>query len=82
MPRLPIKEITDSEKRTLLAYKDYVEKMRFAPSIRDLMELTGSGSSSTVRQRLIRLQEKGYLERVPFISRGIVLTPMGMSASF
>lgn len=80
--RTKSKEITEIEKRLLAAYKQFQAVHGLPPSIRDLMSLTGTTSSSVVRFWLIRLEERGYVQRMPYISRGIILTPAGMSASF
>ena len=69
--------ITEDEKKLLRAYKEYYKKNNYAPAIRDMMEAVGCNSTSTIRYRLIRLVDKGYLSRVANISRAIILTEKG-----
>jgi len=64
-------------KRQLQVF-DYVERFincfNYPPSIRDIQEGCEISSTSVVYYNLHRLAEHGYLNVVPGISRGIVLT--------
>jgi SOS-response transcriptional repressor LexA len=51
--------------------KSYQDRFRRAPSIRELVTLTGYRTTSAVAYRLDQLQAKGLLERDPRIARSI-----------
>jgi repressor LexA len=55
--------------------QQFVAAKGYAPSLREIGEATGIGSTSEVRYNLNLLQDKGYLRRQPRVSRGVRLIP-------
>ena len=53
------------------AIKDYINTHGYSPSIRDLCEVTGKTSTSTIKTRLDSLVESGYIEIEPTYARTI-----------
>lgn len=53
---------TDTQLYVLGAIVDYIEDHGYPPTIRELCEITGTSSSSTIHLHLRALQRKGYLE--------------------
>jgi SOS-response transcriptional repressor LexA len=68
--------------KVLDAIREYVKKNpRLSPTIRDLQAITGVTSSSVLRYHLLVLEDRGAIERIPGIARGIILkepVPEGM----
>lgn len=61
---------------TLAALRGYQETYGYAPSLRELMELTGASSTSVVSYRLKRLESDGLVKRSPRLARAIqAVTP-------
>lgn len=56
--------LNDSEKKVLDAITEYIAKNQFAPSYRELCELTGYASPSTIHSKIKALIQKGYIEAV------------------
>lgn len=57
-----IKKLTIGDKKCLDAVKAYINEHGYAPSIREIVEMTGYTSTSTVHGHLNRLFDLGYLE--------------------
>lgn len=55
--------LNEREEQILKAIMDYNNKNGFNPSIREIGEIVGLKSSSTVHKYLGSLEEKGYIER-------------------
>ena len=55
----------------------YIEENRYPPSIREIGAAVGISSTSVVSYNLQRLQEGGYINRDPEVSRGLKLTAPG-----
>lgn len=51
----------------------YHNENHISPTLREIADGCGIGSTNTVTFILNRLQRKGLLRRIPHISRGIVL---------
>jgi repressor LexA len=51
-----------------------------APTIRELADLLGLRSTNGVTDHIKWLEKKGFIERVPRISRGLRVTPAGYEA--
>ena len=56
--------LNGSEKKVLDAITEYIAKNQFAPSYRELCELTGYASPSTIHSKIKALIQKGYVEAV------------------
>lgn len=50
-----------SRERVLNAIIEYMEKHQFSPSIRELCDMTGLKSTSTVHQQLNNLEKEGKI---------------------
>lgn len=55
--------LTTKESIVLEAIVNYIEINGFSPSIREMCELVGLKSTSTVHNHLTNLENKGYIER-------------------
>lgn len=62
---------TKSEERVYNAIRSYQEEHSFPPTARELMDLTGYKSASSIHDILLRLERKGYIKRIPKSSRAI-----------
>ena len=56
---------------------DFIAHNPYPPTIREIVKGCNLSSTSVANYNLLCLKEKGYLTRVPSISRGIVLTERG-----
>jgi repressor LexA len=65
--------IRDIHWELLEAIRGFMQKYGYAPSIREMMRLTGLRSTSHVNYLLEDLQEKGFIQRTQGIPRSIVL---------
>lgn len=65
--------LTPVQKRLLQQIVAYVDDYGFAPSIRELGDLTGLVSSSSVVHQLRNLEAKGYIRRAPGLNRALVI---------
>lgn len=59
-----MKPLTDKQKLILQRLQDYTAEHGYQPSNRELAELIGLNSVSTLHGHLRRLEEKGYIEIV------------------
>ncbi len=55
--------LTKREKEILNIITDYIKENGYAPSVREMCEITGLKSTSTVHTYLKGLQEKGFIQR-------------------
>lgn len=62
-----------STQLTFKAIVVYWEKMGFSPSIRDLVQLTELSSTAAIHYHLNKLEQLGYIKRMPKIARSIVV---------
>lgn len=51
------------EKEILQAIIDYIDQNEYVPSVREIYEIVGLKSTSTVHGHLTNLESKGYIER-------------------
>ncbi len=58
-------DITDRQRRILEAIRDSVTTRGYPPSMREIGEVVGLTSSSSVKHQLTALQAKGYLRQDP-----------------
>ena len=72
-------KLTKRQKQVLKCIEEYQEKHGFSPSIRDLCEMTGLRSSSSVHAHLKKLEENGYIERMRECARAIILKCKALS---
>ncbi|WP_026459403.1 transcriptional repressor LexA [Schaalia vaccimaxillae] len=57
-----------------------VDARGFPPSVREIAELVGLSSPSTVKHHLDSLEQAGYIQRVPGLPRALELTETGLAA--
>ncbi len=67
-------ELSTRQQKILAFVGSHCDEYGYPPTIREIGEAAGISSTSVVNYNLKVLQEKGYLEREPSISRGIRLT--------
>ena len=63
--------LTPRQQRVLSVIKDSIERRGYPPSMREIGELVGLTSSSSVAHQLRVLEEKGYLKRDPHRPRAL-----------
>ena len=61
--------ITKRQKQVLKAINDFIIDNKYSPSVRELASILNLKSSSSVQRYLVKLQEKGYIERNEKMSR-------------
>lgn len=64
-PEPALAGLTPRQRRALTAIVDYVALFGYPPSLRELGNVIGLSSPSSVKHVLSTLAEKGYLRRVP-----------------
>ena len=63
--------LTDRQKNLLRCIVKYQKAHGFSPSVRDLCEMIGVRSTSTVHVQLKALEENGYIERMRECARAL-----------
>lgn len=69
--------LTERQHKILEFLNEYVEENGYPPSIREIGDAAGISSTSVVSYNLKRLEEKGYIDRDPAVSRGLKLAGAG-----
>ena len=64
-------ELHPSAAAVLIAIDVYLSEHGYAPTIRELCELTGLASTQTVFHHLAELERRGLIERLPQSGRAI-----------
>lgn len=54
--------LTERQFQVLCAIREYIEENGYPPTIRELSEVVGTSSTSTVHSHLNALRTKGFLE--------------------
>jgi len=68
--------LSERQQGILEFLREYVEENGYPPSIREIGAAVGISSTSVVSYNLRRLEEKGYIDRDPDVSRGLKLATM------
>jgi repressor LexA len=68
---MPGGAVTDRQRRILEAIRDSVATRGYPPSMREIGEVVGLTSSSSVKHQLTALQAKGYLRQDPHRPRAL-----------
>lgn len=55
----------------------FIETRGYPPTYRDLLSESGIVSVNAVRDRLLALEKRGLITRIPRLARSITLTPLG-----
>jgi repressor LexA len=64
MARPRYRELTATQKRVLEAIRSFQERNGFAPTVRELCDILGLHSTSTVKAHLDTLERKGAIARI------------------
>ncbi len=56
-----MQELTDRQSVVLLIIREFCRQHGYSPTIRQLCELVGASSPSTVHQHVVALRRKGFL---------------------
>jgi repressor LexA len=64
MARHRHRELTATQKRVLEAIRSFQERNGFAPTVRELCDILGLHSTSTVKAHLDTLERKGAIARI------------------
>lgn len=67
-------DLTDAQRRVLVAMIAYQREHGISPSLRDLIGALGFASTNSVTGHIVALQRCGYVRMIPRVARGIVLT--------
>lgn len=68
-----LKELTEQQTAVYKGILQYQKKYGYAPSIRELCEMCGLSSTSSVYFHLKKLEEKGYIKRREVSPRAITI---------
>jgi repressor LexA len=67
--------LTTRQRRVLEVIRDWVERLGYPPSVREIGEAVGLTSTSSVAHQLRALERKGYLRRDPNRPRAVGVLP-------
>ena len=67
-------KVTKRQKAVLDCIEECIREKGYGPTVREVCEVLGLSSPSTVHVHLKALEEKGYIKRDPLKSRSIALT--------
>ncbi len=68
-------ELSPRQRRVLEVIRDWVERLGYPPSVREIGEAVGLTSTSSVAHQLRALERKGYLRRDPNRPRAVGVLP-------
>ena len=75
--RRDARPLSQRQARILAFVRDFIAHNSYPPTIREIVKGCNLSSTSVADYNLLCLKEKGYLTRVPSISRSTVLTERG-----
>ncbi|WP_129598507.1 LexA family protein [Anaerophilus nitritogenes] len=70
--------ITEKQKKVLKAIHYYINANGISPSMRNLCDLLGLKSKSTIYSHLSNLQRDGFITKIDTIPRSIKITDAGL----
>lgn len=73
-------DLTPRQRRVLEVIRDWVERLGYPPSVREIGEAVGLTSTSSVAHQLRALERKGYLRRDPNRPRAVGVRPAELPA--
>ena len=73
-------DLTPRQRRVLEVIRDWVERLGYPPSVREIGEAVGLTSTSSVAHQLRALERKGYLRRDPNRPRAVGVRPADVVA--
>lgn len=63
--------LTEKQTRILDIIKNYIEKEKIPPTVREICKIAGINSTSSVQAHIDRLEKKGYIKRDKGCNRSI-----------
>ena len=69
------KALTPKQAKVYAFLRDYIAAHQYAPYIREVQEMCGIVSYKSALDRLLALERKGWIDRIPNKHRGIALRP-------
>ncbi|USK46364.1 transcriptional regulator [Cytobacillus oceanisediminis] len=60
-----MRDLTRRQKEVLEAISEYINKHNYPPAFRDIADMLGIKSSSTISDLLLKLKNKGYISWEP-----------------
>ncbi|QUH21630.1 helix-turn-helix domain-containing protein [Alkaliphilus sp. B6464] len=72
--------LTERQMEILKAIHQYMQANSISPTVRNIRDLVGVKSSSTVHGHLTALEHEGYITKVEGSPRSIAVTKKGISA--
>ena len=72
--------VTEADHIFLLKFiRGFIVTYGYPPSVRDMTETLDLASTSPTRNRLDKLEERGWIARTPGVARGVRITKKGYS---
>lgn len=65
----------DKEKEILEFLVQFIQRYGYAPTLQEICDAVGLASPATVHEHIYKLEDKGFLKRIPGKARGIELLP-------
>ncbi|WP_212376688.1 LexA family protein [Alkaliphilus sp. B6464] len=72
--------LTERQMGILKAIHQYIQANSISPTVRNIVDLVGVKSSSTVHGHLSSLEKEGYIAKIDGSPRSISITEKGISA--
>lgn len=69
--------ITDKQREVLEVIHKYIQANNISPTVRNIRDLTGFRSSSTVHSYLTALEQEEYISKIEGSPRSITVTEKG-----
>lgn len=69
--------VTAKQRRVLDFVKTFIVSNHYPPTVREIADALGIGSTNTVAHYLTMLQEYGLIQREPGIARGLTILEVG-----
>lgn len=63
--------MTINRLKVLTAIKEYIERERISPTVRELSEIVGLKSTSSIHRHIDVLEKEGYISRIKESPRSI-----------
>ncbi|MBU5677798.1 winged helix-turn-helix transcriptional regulator [Alkaliphilus sp. MSJ-5] len=70
--------LTERQMEILKAIHQYIQANSISPTVRNIVDLVGLKSSSTVYRHLSNLEKEGYITKIDTSLRSITITEVGL----
>lgn len=70
--------LTEKQEKVLIVIQEYIKTYKMSPTIRELCDLVGIKSTSTMWGYIKRLQKRGYIDMINFSPRSIKIEKNGI----